>query len=83
MILKNSLKFFVPILFLISFSDILAEKIPKCSNIEPGGISKRKLEGNDHYIIVKYKEETNYDVGYKFANDLDDIDNLGDDFDDF
>ena len=36
MILKKAIKFFIVIMFWISFNDILAEKVPKYSNVEQG-----------------------------------------------
>ena len=70
MILKNALILYALTLFLISPIDILGEKVPKYSNIEPGGIFRtniqRKLEeNNNNYIIVKYKAQTIYENGFQ------------------
>ena len=55
--LINFLTIFVAILFLISPTDILCEKVPNYTTLNH---AQRKLEENGNYIIAKYGTQTKY-----------------------
>lgn len=62
--IKNIVRIFVAILFLIFPMDILGEKVPKYTM---QNYAKRELEEDNNYIIVQYGDRTVYS-GNKFKN---------------